>query len=429
MANEWAIYKWSEFLGVNGTGIDMTVADIKSRLDFKYLQKKYEIEEDADKNKDILFTTKQTGKILLIDDEWNKGWSDILGTLFQDTSDIEFTTYKRIKKDANQEILIPMIKGEVRQYKPDVVILDLRLVVSDHEDNVDLDSLTGIQLVKKIKEINPGIQIIMLTATSRSVVLEKLYSYGILGYIKKEHPNDRFISTAENINKIVRLVDQGLEKSYLKEIWSIQNKLINLNMIKNAEEERNNLNNNIRRNAITLEELQGNRLSEESEKLIELRSTIELLYEVLDSNLHKKFSFAVLTIYKCLEIIADYYIREESKVEIKKEASGKEKKKQISYAVWKHNGEKISNSIITSVSNKLSNIFKIIIDDNRDTNQDKKKIVCTRNAIIHPDTIKPNCEKEVIAEKDLNQKYILIWFRMLYTIMKGMDNNLRARQV
>ncbi len=412
ITNEWAIYQWSNALELTTDAIKINHNKITSMLYFKYLQSLHEMNDASDEKYEIKSLRKK-GKILYIDDEWNKGWSDILGNLFPNTNNIEFTTFKRINQDANQEILIPVIKGEVKKYEPDVVILDLRLVTSDHKDKADLDSLTGIQLVQEIKKINPGIQVIMMTATRQSVILEKLYDYGILGYIKKEHPNDVSVHTVENMAKLFKLAENGLDQKYLKRVWSIQNKLIKLNMILNAEKERDNLNTHIKGKSINLYELQENKLSEESEKLLELKSTILMMYEILDSNIKKKFSYSVLTIFKCLEIVSDYYIKEESKTE---------NKKRIFYAIWKHNNKIISQKGNCSVNNKLSNVInKIFIETHKDLNQDKNRIVCTRNAIIHPDTIMPSCEDKVIAEDNLNEEDILNWFEMLCDILENMD--------
>ncbi len=381
-------------------------------LYFKYLQFLHEMNDDSDEKYEIISSRKK-GKILYIDDEWAKGWSDILSTLFSRSVDINFTTFEHNYRDAHQPILVPMLKGKILKDSPDVVILDLRLLAADHNKISDIEQYTGIKVLKAIKEINPGIQVIMVTATRQCVILEKLYDYGVLGYIKKEHPDDVSVHTVENMDKLFKLAEDGLDRKYLKRIWSIQNKLIKLNMILNAEKERDNLNTHIKGKSINLYELQENKLSEESEKLLELKSTILMMYEILDSNIKKKFSYSVLTIFKCLEIVSDYYIKEESKTE---------NKKRIFYAIWKHNNKIISQKGNCSVNNKLSNVInKVFIETNKDLNQNKNKIVCTRNAIIHPDTIMPSCENKVIAEDDLNEEDILNWFEMLCDILENMD--------
>lgn len=76
------------------------------------------------------------------------------------------------------------IQEKIQEFNPDVVILDLRLSQSDHE-NEDINSYTGIKILQKIHEINAGIQVIMLTATSKSTILEKLYEKDIRLYQKR----------------------------------------------------------------------------------------------------------------------------------------------------------------------------------------------------------------------------------------------------
>ena len=127
------------------------------------------------------------------------------------------------KDKSNFNLIVQLNHKELKKQveKSDVIVLDLRLLESDHE-NEDIDSYTGIKILQKIHEINAGIQVIMLTATSKSTILEKLYEKKILGYIKKEHPEDKSIDTVENINKFINLVDKGLKRKYLKEVYNIQ---------------------------------------------------------------------------------------------------------------------------------------------------------------------------------------------------------------
>ena len=227
ITNEWAIHQWSDALQVSSEAIKTNNQKISSMLYFKYL-KALLTTNDTDKKIYEITQSKKRGKILYIDDEWNKGWSSILNALFQRSKDIELITFEHNYKDANQAILIPMIKGQVIKHDPDVVILDLRLVTDDHNGKDTLDKLTGIQLTEKIKEINPGIQVIMMTASRQSMILEKLYDFGILGYVKKEHPDDMSIGTVENIDKLFTLVENGLERKYLKDMFITKSKIQNI---------------------------------------------------------------------------------------------------------------------------------------------------------------------------------------------------------
>ena len=231
ITNEWAIHQWSNVLGIRSDAIDINHNKISSMLYFKYLKSLHEMNNASEEKYEVI-SSKKRGRILYIDDEWAKGWSDILSTIFKNQSDIDFfKTFEYSYKDTNKFTMLKDIKDVIEKENPDVVILDLRLSQTDHNQIEDIEKYTGIQVLREIKEFNPGIQVIMMTATRQSVILEKLYDYGILGYIKKEHPDDVSVHTVENMGKLFHLTEEGLGNSYLKRIWTIQNKLINLNII------------------------------------------------------------------------------------------------------------------------------------------------------------------------------------------------------
>jgi len=327
IANEWAIYRWSEFLKVESKAIQNNREKISSMLYFKYLLAKNPIE--IKKKNGIQFVPRppeNSGKILYIDDEWAKGWSDILEKYFSKNENIEFETFEYDFKNNNKFTTMSAIKNSCQEYTPDVVLLDLRLTQSDHETQ-EITNLTGIKITKMIKEINPAIQIIMLTATGKSIVLESLYEHGILGYIKKEHPNDIGISTKENFDKLKNLVDKGLDKKYLKEIWNIQNRIKPFNS--------------------------------------NIKIEIDSVFEIVDSDMKNRFIYAMFAIVKSIEMINDYYI-----------IDGYQK------ATWKDTKEEFSDN---STKNKIYMILekKLNLKDEV-INRNIAEIIKIRNNTIHP---------------------------------------------
>lgn len=211
IANAWAIDRWALFLKVESDAIVKNRDKISSMLYYKYLVAKNPI----DASKPLGYKRpKLGGKIFYIDDEWSKGWSDIFEKYFPPT--VTFKTLEEDFKTLNHFSLQPKIKSVLLKFTPDVVILDLRLIENDHKRE-EITSFTGIKIRDIIKEINPAIQVIMFTATSKSRILEELYQHNILGYIKKEDPQERNIKTKESFAKLAELVDKGLEKKWLKE--------------------------------------------------------------------------------------------------------------------------------------------------------------------------------------------------------------------
>jgi len=292
IANKWSIYKWSDSLKVESETVDQNNAKIKNMLYFKYLKAKSLKKEISD---NAITTPTKKGKVLLIDDEWDAGWSDILIKIFASNQDINFETFEYDYKDKTNFNLIVQLKYKALKEqisKSDVVILDLRLLNSDHE-NEDMDNFSGIKILKKIHEINAGIQVIMLTATSKSTILEKLYEYKILGYIKKEHPDDKNISTIENINKFIRLVDEGLNKKYLKTAYEIKSKISNI------------LQNDIFSQYVDdIEHYKTN--------LGKLHKENSYIFDILNNENNNKFNYAMVSIATSLEAIISILLYENS---------------------------------------------------------------------------------------------------------------------
>lgn len=289
IANKWSIYRWAEFLDAKSDVIDKNKCEIEHQLYFKYLNSKYL--KNTNNSLEIIKPTKK-GKVLLIDDEWNKGWSDILRNTLQKDG-LEFETFEYDFKDkSNFNLIVQLNHKELKQQveKSDVIILDLRLLESDHE-NEDIDNYTGIKILQKIHEINAGIQVIMLTATSKSTILEKLYEKKILGYIKKEHPEDKSINTVENINKFIYLVDKGLKRKYLKEVFNIQKSIGDI------------LSNDIF--------VQYNLDLDFYEPFwIKLEKESTNIFDILDNEGENSFIYAMVSISSSLETILSIFIKE-----------------------------------------------------------------------------------------------------------------------
>lgn len=356
ISNEWAIYRWSNFLKVESEAIKINREKIASMLYFKYLLAKKTL--DIEKKNGIQFVPrppKNSGKILYIDDEWAKGWGDIFKQYFSKNPNIEFETFEYNFKDNDKLKIISSIKTKCLECDPDVVLLDLRLTQSDHK-NIAVSDFTGIKITEIIKEINPAIQIIMLTATGKSTILENLYEHGILGYIKKEHPDDVRINTKESLDKLKNLVDKGLDKKYLKEIWNIQQSIKPFNS--------------------------------------NIKIEIDSVFEILNSDMKNKFVYAMFAIFKCIEMINDYYI-----IDGYKKATWKDTKEEFS-------DNSTKNKICIILDKKLNLKNKLIY-------KNIEEIIKIRNNTIHP-------KRGKIEE--INQKHIITWFKMLQIILEKIGN-------
>lgn len=380
IANEWSIYKWAQTLAVSSDSIKENKEKIHNMLYFKYLAAKDNIDVfDIEKLKTKF---ENGGKIVSIDDESKNGWRDIFKNLFKYQKKIHFQSLNYDYKDKSYWALERKVVEFITKENPDVVVLDLRLSEEDHEENIDIEEISGVKLLQKIHKINAGIQVIMLTATGKSTILEKLYEYKILGYIKKEHPDDKMLNTKENIEKFISLVEKGFNNSYLKKIYELQNELLSLDIF-------------------------SKNVDEEEKKLYELEVNIPMIFDTLESKLSKKFIYAMLSIYKCLEIICDYYMYE---------VRDNTQKEFVAY--WRDSQEKITQGRST-IENKITNILQRFnaLDNNK--GQIIKQLVCSRNYAIHPNE-KRNCQNHTVKEEELTSEHIVEWFKFLSLVIKNM---------
>lgn len=223
VANEYAMYSWSKAIGLENEKIEK---ELGSRLYFKYLD--CVIQNNHIGLLDISalkIEVKEEVRILLIDDEAEKGWEQFYMKLFG--NDIKLIVpkndeidYKAGSKDIKDDV-IQLIKTK----KPHLVLLDLRL---SEEDTGKEIGLTGIEIIKELekgKDINKGIRIIITSASN------KIWNYlnaGILnnflieGVILKS--NDR-VFEKHPVNSIIDIVNTSIPKAFfLKEVYLLLEK-------------------------------------------------------------------------------------------------------------------------------------------------------------------------------------------------------------
>lgn len=374
IANEWSIYKWADFLKIT---IDEVEKNISSMLYFKYL-KALNIREEPLKRKIQIQPKKprENGKILFIDDEWKKGWGVIFKKYFENNKN--FSVLEEDYKDKNQEEIIKIIIETINKDElPDIVILDLRLNDIDFtfNDEKDLKKITGMQLIEKIHKINKGIQIILWTASGDSNILNHANSLNILGYIKKGYPGDRTANVNDTIKQFAYLINEGLEKSYLKEIYATEESILKLEISEKIE--------------------------------VEVKS----VFEILNTDMDNRFIYAMFAIYKILEIIKDKYIDNKSKFK-KNNKPIKLIKKDV-HGVFIPKSEIESKEEYNSTANRVKSIlFEILDIKDKSTLNQIEYISNQRNCAIH--SKKPICK----TLSTVDSKNILEWFQIIETILE-----------
>jgi len=401
IANEWAIKRWATLLSLNSSATEKNKAKISSMLYVKYLEYKLDlIEPTVPKEKDS--KSLLNGKLLFIDDKGKDGWNDIVekyldlhyeGMEFRGFEDSDFLDITTIQNK---------IKDTIEEYEPNIILLDLRLLKEDANKD-EIEDITGIKILKAIKELNPSIQIIMFSASNDSSILDNIRDEGVLGYVKKDAPNDKYKSSNAGFEKLGKLIERGIKRKYLGEIYQIQKEITassiifeNILTIKNREIENKKLR---FKKKLTL--------TKNEEKINELEKSIEMVFEILNSNMAKNLIYAMLSIFKSIEYINNLFTYETSYpfnthwIDSKKEAC---------------TGTSPKNKILKILEEKLS-----IVDMNNNIDE----ITCFRNYNSHASEIKYKCEKYLLRDKneirELNGNDIIKWFKLLQIIISKID--------
>ena len=134
-------------------------------------------------------------RILLIDDNANKGWKQIIEKVFPVT-------------DMIVQVALNLQEAENKiEDKFDLIFLDVRLSEQDH-NVTNPTEYSGYKILEKIKNnflnMNFATPIILITATNKIWNVDAFRNYGIDGYYIKEHPNYVFdIETSkQNYNNL-----------------------------------------------------------------------------------------------------------------------------------------------------------------------------------------------------------------------------------
>ncbi len=278
IGNELSLLRWSEYIGCDAE-IPEVKKNVESNLFFKLIKERT---PQKPLSKSTPFIILGKSNILLIDDESEKGWKKFYQCLFKN-SQIKLKSLTIPFNDISQSDLIKntleILQGD---FNPDVILLDLRLLDSDFNENNHPEDLTGYKILKSIKNYNRGIQTIITTASTKVWNYEVAKKIGADGYIVK-----RFDSLIELDFKNVRSVlNEGVKRShYLKAPFEYLKIL--------QEKLRAALNHK------TIDKKFGN------EFLRHLEMALHMFY--LSEN-KDDFAFAYLALFKCLELINDHFL-------------------------------------------------------------------------------------------------------------------------
>lgn len=211
LANEWGVFRLAKF-----AGIDLKSVELPSDLYFKYqFTKKTDLNLDPDGKPRI--GLEQGGcNALLIDDQAEKGWQEVVLHILKSRINQHSSTLKSLTtyEDAN---------NYTRYEDHDIVFLDLRLKPEEDRaaDFMAIEDLSGYKLLSKIKAINRGIQVIVLTASNKAWNMKKMLDAGADGYFIKESPDVPISdeSSRENYTSLVEAIKRAFQRKYLRNIF------------------------------------------------------------------------------------------------------------------------------------------------------------------------------------------------------------------
>lgn len=211
LANEWGVFRLAKF-----AGIDLKSIELPSDLYFKYqFTKKTDLNLDPDGKPRI--GLEQGGcNALLIDDQAEKGWQEVVLHILKSRINQYSSTLKSLTtyEDAN---------NYTRYEDHDIVFLDLRLKPEEDRavDFMAIEDLSGYKLLSKIKAINRGIQVIVLTASNKAWNMKKMLDAGADGYFIKESPDVPISDEAsrENYTSLVEAINRAFQRKYLRNIF------------------------------------------------------------------------------------------------------------------------------------------------------------------------------------------------------------------
>ena len=215
LSNDWGAYRLSSQLGQLLETSDSDFLSIKKELSESIYYKKLfllekqsfnetknEIKNINNFQQKIKFIKKHVQKIAIIDDKINSGWETAYSKLFPDS---EIHAYDQIEKKIDPETCSNF----------DLIILDLRLSEDSSDEQISIlnaEELSGITLLKKIKEHDPSVPILISTASNKSWSFKTALDNGADGFWSKEDPKRglsfkyRLENTYDLINSIETIV-------------------------------------------------------------------------------------------------------------------------------------------------------------------------------------------------------------------------------
>ncbi len=288
LANEWGCIRLASLAGVELNQI------VSSDLYFKYRLAFMQIETGRTVISPKTPLLQKDINVLLIDDNAKKGWEEIIKKVIDKY--IVGTSHKVNISSIESVEDFQQQKNNIESF--DFVLLDLRL--SKNEENssraIKIEDFSGSKVLKEIKGINKGIQVIILTASNKAWNMKYLLDAGANGYYIKESPE-------------IVLTDEFSEGSFLNFIDSIKS-AINRHYLKAFFKSHKTITTVLKGLIATTTNNDFKNMLEEIEKYLDI--SFEMVYAASNESDKKKgedsFGYAYLSLFRVVESINKYFI-------------------------------------------------------------------------------------------------------------------------
>ena len=358
LANIWGATVLTNRVTTEEIPSEIIDRSILNSLYFKYIRTKYRLSNNSSTT--VIEMKAQGKRFLLIDDEAEKGWEFALKHYLRASSKFETIAQKVQSYDDFED----SYKNLIENGDFDIIFLDLRLNGLDEENNQNPSSFSGMSVLKKIKDINKGTQVIMFTASNKSWNLKALLDEGADGYYVKPSPEyytDAFVDN--NFVSLKEAIIHCLERTYLRPLYKKLKELMICcdNSIINQD------------------------------NIDEIKNHLITSYDLLSSsNNTTQYSYAFLSLFGVVEDFVNYFIGSEGNgtalfyyddIETSVEKVGNWTIRNDK--LEKVDGEAKQGSF--SIANKVFAIYKDCL--HKDLDIQKAKLLCNfkdrRNTFIH----------------------------------------------
>ncbi len=193
LTNEWGAYKLAYTAGYYD--LLEPLKQLQPSLNliyFQYLIQKHGLIPNNVNQGENTNPIRLEGKVLYIDDNYEKGWAMVLKRILETKVNLELRCYESVINFAQkEEQCVQEIVEIINTEAPQLILLDLRLIPEDDlpvKNYTNIEDFTGGRILNTIKAKFPFLPVIIFTASNKAWNMSQLFDEGADGYFIKESP-------------------------------------------------------------------------------------------------------------------------------------------------------------------------------------------------------------------------------------------------